>query len=146
MKTVIALRGIGNTGKSSTLRKVYELLIRRYALQTHHVNLTVEGALNKSNTNVIVSINGVKVGIMSLGDVPGILARNLRECEFKGCAIIVCASRTAGSFETLVNDLKRSSYEIEWVDKRKEGDTKTERDAANLRVAEEILTKIEELL
>src|SRR6266849_747034 len=141
MKRVIALRGLGNSGKSRTLSMVYELLVTRYALERKRgkrVKVSIEGDVNDVNTSVIVSVNGVKVGITSVGDQPGVLERNLREFEFKGCAIIVCASRTAAWFESVVNVLQRSCYEIEWIDKHKEGDTKTDWDAANMKVAEDI--------
>jgi hypothetical protein len=146
MKRVIALRGIGNTGKSSTLRMLYELLVTDYALSSNRINVRVEGLLNQSNTSVIVSVNGVRIGIDSLGDRPDILAARLRELEFNACAIIVCASRTAKQFTTVVADLERSGYEIEWIDKYKEGKTKTDWAAINRRVAEDILSKIEDLL
>lgn len=146
MRKVIALRGLGNSGKSSSLRKVYELLVVRYALNKNRVNVKIEGALNKSNTSVIVSINGVRIGIDSAGDQLDILVGRLRDLEFKGCAIIVCASRTAASFEAAVNDLERCCYEIEWIEKTKEGTTKLEWDAANLTTAEDIVAKIEDLL
>lgn len=81
MKRVFALRGLGDSGKSSTLRMVYELLVTHYALRGNRVNVRVEGVLNKSNTSVIVSISGVRIGIDSLGDRPDILAGRLRELE-----------------------------------------------------------------
>ncbi|HBB87295.1 MAG TPA: hypothetical protein DC047_06740 [Blastocatellia bacterium] len=149
MKRVIALRGLGNSGKSSTLRMMYELLVTRYALDRKRgkrVRVSIEGDINDVNTSVIVSVNGVRVGITSVGDQPGVLEGNLREFEFRGCAIIVCASRTAARFESVVTDLQRSCYEIEWIDKHKEGDTKTDWDAANMKVAEDIFTKIQNLL
>jgi hypothetical protein len=146
MKKVIALRGLANTGKSSTLRKVYELLVSEYTLQPQRLNVKIEGVLNDVNIGVIVSVNGVRIGITSEGDNAEILAAKLRGLEYKGCAIIVCASRTAPWFETIVNNLQRSGYEAEWIEKRTEGTTKPERDAANLLVAQEIVSRIKDLL
>src|SRR2546426_4739360 len=128
MKKVIALRGLANTGKSSTLRKVYELLVREYALQPLQLNVKIEGVLNEVNIGVIVSVNGVRIGITSEGDRAEILEAKLRELEYKSCAIIVCASRTRAWFERIVNDLRKSSYEVDWIEKKKEGTTTDERD------------------
>jgi hypothetical protein len=146
MKKVIALKGLANTGKSSTLKNVYELLVREYVLQPQRVNVKIEGVLNDVNIGVIVSVNGVRIGITSEGDNAEILESKLRGLEYKGCAIIVCASRTRAWFERIVNDLRHSSYEVDWVEKEKEGTTKQEWDAANLRVAEDIAARIGNLL
>ena len=96
--------------------------------------------LNDVNIGVIVSVNGVRIGITSEGDNAGVLRVKLRGLEYKGCAIIVCASRTRPWFERIVNDLGHSGYEVDWIKKNKEGTTKPEWDAANLRVAEDIAT------
>lgn len=88
----------------------------------------------------------VLIGITSEGDNAEILEAKLRGLEYKGCAIIVCASRTRAWFERIVNDLRHSSYEVDWIEKEKEGTTKLEWDAANLRVAEDIAARIENLL
>ena len=148
MKKVIALRGLGNAGKSSTLWKVYELLIANYALvraRGRRVNVSVVGDLNDVNTSVIITINGVRIGIESVGDNPDLLRKSLRELEFKGCAIIVCATRPAKKFRIVVEDLKRSCYEVEWVNKSREGDP-DKRKSADERTAQEIVDKIEDLL
>ena len=71
----------------------------------------------------------MRIGITSEGDRAEILEAKLRELEYKGCAIIVCASRTRAWFERIVNDLRQSSYEVDWIEKEKEGTTKVEQDA-----------------
>ncbi len=91
---------------------------------------------------MIVAINGVRIGIASVGDQPGPLAKSLRELEFKCCAVIVCASSTANQFKAVIEHLVRAGYEIEWNDKQKVGNSKSERDAANLRMAENYLPNV----
>ena len=55
-------------------------------------------------------------------------------------------SRTAAWFETIVNGLRPSGYEVEWIEKQRSGETKAERDAAKMTVAKDIVAKIEDLL
>lgn len=84
MKRVIVLRGLGNSPKSSTLRMLYELLVTGYALERKRgkrVKVSIEGDVNDVNTSVIVSVNGVKVGITSVGDRLGLLTRFERRCH-----------------------------------------------------------------
>jgi len=74
------------------------------------------------------------------------LDKSLQTLVFKGCAIIVCATRPADQFTTVVEAFERCCFEVEWVGKEEEGETDAERNKANLRKAEEIVAKIGSLL
>ena len=63
MKKIIALRGVKDVGKSSTLRKTYELLKKKYPNCQ-----CVEHHIDRVDIKVVITINGVKIGIESQGD------------------------------------------------------------------------------
>src|SRR5689334_19385147 len=105
MKKLIVLRGNENLGKSETIRKVYNFTIEKYFL-FGQVNASVEANLKILNTTAVVTINGVTIGIESVGDRPGLLAKSLRDFDSKGCEAIVCAARPSESFAVVVNEYK----------------------------------------
>ena len=62
MKSVIAIRAVANTGKTTTIKKVYEVLKRS------HPNSVVREILNRKEITIIIIIDDVKIGIESQGD------------------------------------------------------------------------------
>jgi len=89
MKTIIALRGKGNSGKSETIRILHNLLDNNdYEL----VRTNLE-----NNTGDFVSIfrkNKIFIGITSSGDLYDYVHDRLEELINDGCKICVCACRS----------------------------------------------------
>jgi ABC-type phosphate transport system ATPase subunit len=140
MKKVFALTGTTNTGKSTTIRTVYELLRAKYP------DAKEEGGakLNRVDIKVVLTINGVKIGIESQGDPDkkSRLAQSLKEFVESGCSIIVCARRTKRRTFEIVEDLRTKGYEILRIDMLKTPDPSS----SNQKAAEGIVSQIGELL
>ena len=61
-RTIIAVRGVANQGKSASIKIVYSLLRELYpAAKIEELNIGVD-------ITVVITIDGVKVGIESQGD------------------------------------------------------------------------------
>ena len=89
MKTILALRGKANTGKSTTIRILHDLLIQ-YDFELINSNLAnTDGdfiAVFKKNEKII--------GLTSSGDLYDFVHDNLVELNDDGCEICICACRT----------------------------------------------------
>lgn len=96
---------------------------------------------------VLITINGVKIGIESQGDPikNTRLPDSLAEFVEIGCEIIVCAARTYGRTRDVVDDVAKG-YEI--VDVRHEdvGRSTDEQNARNRKSAAKIVAEIEKSL
>ena len=110
MKKIIALRGRADTGKSSTIRNVYEILQKKYP----DAQFVASNKGNKVDVSGVLTINDVKVGIEAWGDPNGQLKVSLQFFVEIDCRVIVCATRTRGSTVDAVNALKKHDYEVSW--------------------------------
>lgn len=137
MKTVIALWGRSNVGKSSTINQSYELLIAKYP------RTEKEHEISRVDIRVVLTINGVKVGIESKGDPGSRLAKSLRLFVKLGCKVIVCATRTRGQTVDVVHKLE-PSYEILWIEQI--ATKPADRESSNLGTAKRIAKEIENLV
>jgi hypothetical protein len=91
-KQLIALRGSGNVGKTTTLHALYRLLVADPLSKT----LSYQSLGRKLDFEAIIQIGGHKVGLVSRGDIPGNLKQFLDRLVQARCEIIVCAARTKG--------------------------------------------------
>jgi hypothetical protein len=64
METIIVLEGDQKRGKSTTIRKVYRLLLDG-SLYRQRVSVSVLGKLGPKETSAIITVDGVKIGIES---------------------------------------------------------------------------------
>ena len=107
-KQVIALYGTANSGKSTTLRKLFELLQRAYPKARigiiHPVGV---------DFTVIIEIDGVLIGIESQGDPISRLDVSIELFRKRGCFIIVCTTRTKGRTVAIVEALQ-PEFAITW--------------------------------
>lgn len=110
MKKVIALRGVAKVGKSQTIRKAYDLLLVQYPSAQRGCLI-----IGKTDVRVILTIDGVRIGIESQGDPNGRLKASLDLFVQEGCQVIVCATRTSGMTVEAVNRLE-GSYNLFWFD------------------------------
>ncbi len=124
-----------NTGKTTTIKKVYEVLKRS------HPNSVVREILNRKEITIIIIIDDVKIGIESQGDPNSRLEESLKTFVEAGCDIIICATRTKGMTVDAVNRLA-GRYHIEWLDKQDEP-RPADQNPANDEFAQRIVESIE---
>ncbi len=123
MKNVlIALRGVGNSGKTQTLRQLYNhLQSKKYNIeQVFFDNLRLDG---KGDFGVLIQINGVMVGLTSIGDTYYDVSKNLIRFADNKAAICICACRTfdvkgLGTNHAIEEFAKRKKSIVEFYEKK----------------------------
>ncbi|WP_431287444.1 hypothetical protein [Roseateles chitinivorans] len=138
MKTIIALSGAANRGKSTTLRLLIEKIKAKYP------TAGIEEKLFKIDITIILTINGVKVGIETQGDPNSRLGTSLARFVENKCKVIICASRSYGGTVDLVHTAANAGYEVKWVDKIKVDPR--EHGRANATMAEELFRAFQKAL
>lgn len=111
-RTIIAIWGNADTGKSSTIKNVYELI------KKNHKSVTVlyEGPKSTFDITKIIKINEVKIGIESQGDPNSNLFSSLKLFYDEKCEIIICATRTKGNTVNEVMKYERQfKYDVIWL-------------------------------
>lgn len=138
MKKAIALRGIQKIGKSQTIRTVDELLRNKNpsARVEHEYRTKVE-------LRVVLTINGVKIGIESTGENIRRIKESFDLFLSLGCEVIICATRTTGNAVMAVNALP--GYEVVWCEQRAQSDP-IEQVFSNLAMARHIVEETEKVL
>jgi hypothetical protein len=129
LKKVFALKGRRNVGKSQTIRTVDELLRAKYPdaiVEDEHGTRT--------ELRVVLSINGVKIGVESSTNANVDLFVSL------GCDVIICPSRTKGQTVNAVNALP--GYEVIWLEQRSQS-VPFEQVLSNLAMARHIVEETE---
>ena len=120
MKTVYVQRGRENSGKSTTIRIVYDLLLAQHPNAISHELLD-----NENDIRVIIEIGGRFIGIESYGDpwkMKGRMIPSLRRFVARSCDVIVCATRTDGNTVAEVRKLECHGYDIVWRDRGRDAD------------------------
>ncbi|MBL7804371.1 MAG: hypothetical protein JNL02_11590 [Saprospiraceae bacterium] len=123
MKKIIALQGKGNSGKSSTIRALAELLIQKGARPIKGVNFpeVVIGKTGKPRDFwQVFDWNGTQIGITSAGDTYKIIKDRLDDLEVNNSQICVCACRTfdrKSKKGTIAAIQERTSYEVQFIKK-----------------------------
>jgi len=108
MANLYALQGRGKTGKTSTLKEVFNQLSQKYPLAVTEV------IRQTSDIKIIMVINGIKVGIESEGDPNGRLEESLHDFVQSSCNVIFCAVRTRGMTVDWVEQYA-PTYRIQYV-------------------------------
>lgn len=104
-KVIICLYAPANKGKTSTIRKVYELLGGKKEV--------LESSYEISD---VVMRGNIKIGCESLGDPDSDQKEWLEDLLKKQCDIIVTASRTKGDTVGNVDVLaEQYEYSIKWI-------------------------------
>ncbi|MDR1786910.1 MAG: hypothetical protein LBR16_00440 [Treponema sp.] len=137
MNSIFALQGRMNCGKSQTLRLVCDMLQQRPGVQVVRTFFS-----NPTDRQVILSINGHKVGIVTMGDPPpylSILQKALDAFEKEVCVIIFCACRTRGKTVNCIK--KHKQYQLQFIQQQclPPGHTPKEEEASNRRMAEHLI-------
>ena len=114
MKTIIAVWGAKNTGKTTAILKTYEKLLDLGAIIEKQT-----GSLN-DDIYAILNYKSKKIGIISMGDPSpneqeSEQGTHLADAATEECDIIICACRTKD--ETLANIHKTISkgYDVVWA-------------------------------
>ena len=110
-KVTFVLRGKSNSGKSGTIRTVYDNLLSDGAVP--EIPFTRIGW--KIDFYALVVLRGVRIGILSRGDEAGQVTFYLSALLAKRCSIIVCATRTGGGTVSAVENLC-SGFHIKAID------------------------------
>ncbi len=137
MNTIIAIRGVPNTGKTETIIKFYNLLKSKYPTSK------IENEIFGLDIRVIITINGVKIGIESQGDPKSRLLKSIPLFVRNQCNIIVCATRTRGETVELIKE--QENYEIIWHKKSRIKGV-VQQEESSTKMANTIMEKIVDLI
>lgn len=137
MNTIIAIKGIGNTGKTEAIKNIYHLLKSKYP------KARIENKICELDIRVIFTVNGVKIGIESQGDPSSRLFESIPLFVKSQCNIILCATRSRGKTVQLIKE--QENYEIVWHEKSFVRG-KEEQKKSNAEMADIIMKKIVSLI
>jgi hypothetical protein len=114
MHTIIGLRGKGNSGKSSTIRILHQLL-RQHGYNLIRTTFRIDGGDFIS----IFSNGNNLIGITSSGDTYDLVHEKLQELVDEACNIIICACRTFDRIPPGTNAaiLEFTNYRNQFVEK-----------------------------
>lgn len=137
-KKVIALYGVADVGKSTTIKLAYDLLKAKYKMAT------VDELFVGADIKIVLTIDGTKIGIESQGDPSGRLKESLSLFVKMGCQVIICATRSRGQTVQAVEKLA-SAYEILWLEQVIKK-TSAEQQHNNSIMAGKIVKEVENVL
>lgn len=137
-KIVIALRGVANQGKSSSIKEAYNLIRQSFSIDS--ITHEISGA----DIRAVLTVGNIKIGIESQGDPSSRLVESLKLFLSLDCQIIICTTRTRGSTVDAVQDLK-PTYEVTFLDKAGEQDI-YKQSTANLTTAKLIISHVQNAL
>ena len=139
-RTIFALFGIGDSGKTTTISLVYNHFRQQGAKVIYGGDPTrhrQKGA--REIKGAVLEIDGVLVGFASPGDRPDILLPLLEALIERGCIIILCATHTRGGTVEVVREFGRQGWKVEWVAK---ACPQVNHDDGNQKKAKEIIEKV----
>jgi hypothetical protein len=132
-KTIIALWGTKNVGKTTTIGWAYKRL-RRKREATNSLNICTRF---RKELVATLDINGVKVGFASPGDTPRILEEYVQILIEEGCIVIVCATHTRRSKTWTV--VERPEYDLVRIEK---ACPQIDHDDGNRKKADELISEV----
>ena len=94
MAKIIIIVGIGNSGKTTSIRTLYKKLGGLIPPKTKEIG-------NDSN---ILEYNGKKIGFASMGDFEEVFRINIEILLTKGCDVIIVACRSKGATQKVIID------------------------------------------
>ncbi|MBY8124520.1 hypothetical protein KW497_10975 [Vibrio fluvialis] len=135
MKNAFVLRGVGNSGKTTTISKQFYPLFKQNYPDLIEV---YRDPRKKIELIVVVEVDGVLIGITSLGDTVDYVQKCLDIFLDHGCEIIVCATKSDGETVATLEKIK-PDFQVEYVKKIKDANDDAE-------VAQLILNSVQTLL
>lgn len=106
---IIALLGDENTGKSHTINLAYAYLVRDNFQQIPGVFRQLGNPKHEDFLDILHK-NGMKVGIIGMGDLVGELRRSLLYLEQQGCHSVICACRTKPNLEKVITNFPHHQF------------------------------------
>ena len=138
---IIALRGIGGSGKSTTIRLLHNTLLQNnYELVSHPIN-------NTGDFSAIFTKNGKIIGITSSGDTYDKVKSKLDALINAQCIYCVCVCRTfdrAGHGTNAAID-SFTNFEKEYIEKTFEN-VVDQQSVVNQNDAQVIFNRLQELV
>src|SRR5687768_4517091 len=120
-KTIIAVRGQPDAGKTSSIKLAYNELLREGSAMDFNPRW------DANELKAIVAIDGALVCFASAGDQPERLERTLRFLLAKGCIVIVCAARVGRTGEPYHRTIdvvdhfaREQGFDVDWISKLRE--------------------------
>lgn len=93
--------------------------------------------------SVVLSVNGVKIGVESSSENSGRMQASFDHFVSHGCELIICATRTTGKTVNAVNALPVS--EVVWLEQRAQS-APFEQVLSNLAMARHIVEETEKFI
>lgn len=112
---IFALRGRGNSGKSTTIRLLHSLFVQN-GYQIFSTTFNPQGG----DFRTIFTKKGKLIGITSSGDTFDLVHDNLEALINDGCTLCVCACRTYDRYGQGTNaaiDTFLPNYQKQYIDK-----------------------------
>ncbi len=135
-KTIFALCGPSDSGKTTTISLVYHDLKQQEGTTVIYAGRPAR----KEIRGAVLEINGVRAGFASFGDIAEDLETLLCDLIERDCIIIVCATHTARSktAEVVRAKERQQGFRIEWIEQARDSD----HNKANRKKADEIIKKV----
>lgn len=144
-KLIITNNNNAHTGKTTALRKVYDLMLEKgYECN----DIVGSGKGPNYDVKAIFTINGMKVGIETIGDnkSSGVHQESLDDFLHEDCKIIITASRLRGATRTNVREFYRNNgFASIWMKHDFTQNAKLQ-PILNIRYAERVVRFVEEWL
>lgn len=151
-KTIIANKGTAYKGKSTSIKLVLQQILSEFKEASHtayrfdykeekftEIELSYEW-----DVTVIVTINGIKIGVESQGDPNSILFKSLPFFVEENCDIILCATRSGGATVHVVDDISNeSNYNSIWLSNPR---SNTDHDFLNELFVKQVMAIVNKLL
>jgi len=140
---IFALRGRGNSGKSTTIRLLNGLFVQN-GFQIVSTTFNPQGG----DFRTVFSKNGKLIGITSSGDTFDLVHDNLKALINAGCTFCVCACRTYDRYGQGTNaaiDIFLPNYQKQYIDKTV-ATTASQEQQANHNDAQALFTNIDTLV
>ena len=137
-RTLIALRGKTNSGKSTALRLVFHQLLRREGVRPVRSGTRRRG--QKDIKGGVLVIDGVKAGFLTIAEPPRELREKLEALANEGCVVILCATRSDGLTVKAVASMEDEGFQVVWIDKRR--DDEADQDRGNRKKADEVVLAV----
>ena len=108
MKTILALKGKPDAGRSTTIAMLFDLLKNSGCIMIRD-----KRKRNSKDFFVVVELGGMRVGLTSYGDVRKITKEKIDLFIQDKCIVIVCACREHGATVDVLHDYP--DYRLEFV-------------------------------
>ncbi len=105
-KTIFALSGVGNSGKTTTLSFLIKIFQSKSLSEP------------KNDDFQVFKYRGYKIAISTYGDCEEILNGNVKDFEDNSCDIAITATLSRGATHDVIEKYKRSTgADLHWIDK-----------------------------